>query len=463
MKKKPILILFCALSWIFSAQIPLYAQDFKNFAQKIIDNNPILRSNLETIESSEQSLSYGARNFQPLVNLYYNNNLTNNNFEKNGKKYPETYHNDEVGIALKQNLFEGGQSFNNSNIAKLEGQISQMQYLASRQNLLLNALNIYSDYLRAVIIYNLQQENIARITQSYNSATARLAVGEITKTDVALSSSRLEKANADYIAAKGNLQNTEVAFMRMFGEKPNHQLAKLRMNDPYTQSRLTIDSLNEQALNYQISYKIIQLNRQKLQLLFQNAKAASLPTIDLTASVKQNTNTAKSVDGQTRAAVVGLSLSTPIYAQGFVFNGVRAVAASLRAIDWTLNDERQKIQENVQKSYNNYITAQASVGAAESGLQAAKIAFEGIKLESEIGNRTILDELDVKQELLNAELALENAKINESLAYYSLLAQITDLKDVFNLHDKFSLKSEFNLNQGYMQPIYEIYDNFLNE
>ena len=65
-------------------------------------------------------------------------------------------------------------------------------------------------------------------------------------------------------------------------------------------------------------------------------------------------------------------------------------------------------------------------------MSAATLSLEGVRAESTVGTRTILDILNAEQELLNAQVNLVTARRNSYIAGFSLLAAmgkagITDL------------------------------------
>jgi outer membrane protein len=64
------------------------------------------------------------------------------------------------------------------------------------------------------------------------------------------------------------------------------------------------------------------------------------------------------------------------------------------------------------------------ISAREAQLDASTLAYKGIQLEEEVGARSILDVLDVNQDVLDARLSLIDAKTNKVKSYYRLLNAI---------------------------------------
>ena len=69
----------------------------------------------------------------------------------------------------------------------------------------------------------------------------------------------------------------------------------------------------------------------------------------------------------------------------------------------------------------------ASLTATDDQIEAAKLAFEGMREESSLGARTTLDVLNAEQDLLDAETSKAQAVNNRYVAAYGLLAAMGKL------------------------------------
>jgi len=72
-------------------------------------------------------------------------------------------------------------------------------------------------------------------------------------------------------------------------------------------------------------------------------------------------------------------------------------------------------------AWQNYLAAQSTVSSIQSQLDAARIAYEGIKAAHEHGLRTLTDSLNALQEVRNAHVALLRAQRDRIVAAYALL------------------------------------------
>ena len=68
-----------------------------------------------------------------------------------------------------------------------------------------------------------------------------------------------------------------------------------------------------------------------------------------------------------------------------------------------------------------------TIKAAELSLKASKTAYEGTKIEQEVGERSILDVLNSQQSLLNAEIQFFNQQKNQEVIKAQVLYMIGSL------------------------------------
>ena len=67
-------------------------------------------------------------------------------------------------------------------------------------------------------------------------------------------------------------------------------------------------------------------------------------------------------------------------------------------------------------------SAEASLAATLTRIEAARVAFEGVREEATLGARTTLDVLDAEQELLDAQAARISAETDRAIAAYALVS-----------------------------------------
>ena len=80
------------------------------------------------------------------------------------------------------------------------------------------------------------------------------------------------------------------------------------------------------------------------------------------------------------------------------------------------------IEQSISSSFAMLEVAKTSRAALEKQIEAAEVAFNGVKEEASLGARTTLDVLNSEQELLDAKSQFINAIYDEYLAAYDVLS-----------------------------------------
>src|SRR5690606_14974248 len=108
--------------------------------------------------------------------------------------------------------------------------------------------------------------------------------------------------------------------------------------------------------------------------------------------------------------------SMPIFTGGLTNSQVRQARERNNADRIAIEGARREVLQQVSQAWNQLLGARANLVANEEQVRAARIAFEGVREETQVGLRTTLDVLNAEQELRNAELALVNARRDEYVA-----------------------------------------------
>ena len=123
-------------------------------------------------------------------------------------------------------------------------------------------------------------------------------------------------------------------------------------------------------------------------------------------------------------ASIMLQLTVPLYQAGAPEANIRRSKqiASQRRQD--VVTERRTAVANAINAWQTLVTARAAIVAIETSVAANKIALEGVRLEEQVGARTIIDVLDAEQEYLASQVNLVSAHREEVVAAYTVLAAV---------------------------------------
>lgn len=326
------------------------------------------------------------------------------------------------GVTISQNLFDGFKTRNNVRSAKAGVMASRETLRNIEQNILFDAASVYSDVIRDGLIANYRLQALKFLKEQVRSEQSRFDVGESTRTDVAQARGRKAAADAQLSLAKANLKSSRAVYLQVIGKEPG------KLSTPNGVRRLIPGNAGSAVAIAKTNHPAIKATNHLVDQAQFNVKSAEgdlLPTLSLTGSASRRENVALNTD--TDSASLTASLSVPIYQGGRVSAQVRQNKEILGQrrieVDQSVNDVRTAVIS----AYSQLEAAQAASIANKTQLEAAQLALEGAVEERRVGQRTTLDVLNTQQDVLNAQIALADARRNLVVASYAALSAIGKL------------------------------------
>ena len=290
------------------------------------------------------------------------------------------------------------------------------------QDVLLSALVAYVDVVRDKAVVELNTNNERVLGRQLEATSDRFRVGEVTRTDVALARSRLSRATADLIRARGNLKDSRATFLNIVG------VAADELEDVDPVSDLPASERDAVAQARSDSFAVVGARHGELAAKHRVAEIAGelRPTVSLSGQVNRALELDDSNVENDRLELTG-RLTVPLYQSG-------AVSSRVRAAKHTVVQRRNEFLQAVRaatttatKRWEDYKTAEAGISAISEAVRAARIALEGVEQEALVGSRTVLDVLDAEQELLDARVGLVRARRDLVVATYALRSAVAKL------------------------------------
>jgi outer membrane protein len=300
--------------------------------------------------------------------------------------------------------------------ATKEAVLATRQALISvEQSVLQRAVIAYMSVLREREFVELRRSNVRLITQELRAAQDRFEVGEVTRTDVALAEARLAEARSNLATAEGNLVNAREEYLVATGSLPG------RLNPPPPAPARPGSVKAAQAVALRVHPDIAEARHQvaAAELVVLQAEAQFGPTVRLRGGYSRSeTFGSTAYDDGLSASIV---LNQNIYQGGARTAQLRRSMAQRDARRANLLTVAENVAQAVVQAYVRLEVAQATIQATDRRIQAAQVAFNGVREEATLGARTTLDVLDAEQELLDARTARIAAQADIAIASYQLL------------------------------------------
>ena len=405
---------------------PSQAQSLQDAMVSAYQVNPQLQSERARQRASDEDVSRAWGGLRPSAtfsgekgrayddNRYPTTNLQGQATIVKVKKYRSP---DVETIQLRQEVFDGLRTFSDVRHAKYAVEVGKASLTSTEQSVLGDVAQSYYDLYRDQQILKIQEDYLKSLEEERKATLARFKVKDVTQTDVALSDARVARGLADLQSYQGNVQTSRSAFTRSVGFAP----ADIVPAPPPLPSALP-RSLEEALTAAQ--------HNPDLRATFYASKAADtdvdiataglLPDLSLVASSTRTFHTDTNLSTNSGNQVL-LTLTVPLYDGGVASARTRGAkhTAGQRRID--IDVQRDRVVDAVKRSWENLQATRARMRSLEENERAAEVALKGIQEEVRVGSRTILDELNTRQELLDTRIAQLRAHHDEAINAFSLM------------------------------------------
>jgi outer membrane protein len=320
---------------------------------------------------------------------------------------------------VSQLLFGGGRVLASTRAARAQIAGAVADYDLAFQTLLLDVTRAYADVRQAQAVVAARETNVSNLTRLYEYAQAQFDAGVVTRTDVAQAQARLAEARTFLVQAQGAMAAAVQAYQRLVGRPPSDLQA------PPETSGLPSDL--EAALNAAVdSSPVLRSAMADTVLADANVDlAASQGRVNVT--LEAGTSLGADFDddlSETSTDSVGVRVSVPLFQGGAVRSRTRQQRALRSAANLDLAAAQRSVQESVTNAWTGLASARAAVVSAREQVEAAELAYEGVRLEQETGLRSTVEVLIQEEDLLNARIALAQAERNLAVAERQMLASV---------------------------------------
>jgi outer membrane protein len=317
-------------------------------------------------------------------------------------------------------LYDFGKSKLNIQAQKETVLATRQLLISIEQTVLLRTVKAHMKYRSSIEFVTLRAANVELIEQELRAAKDRFEVGEVTRTDVALAEARLASARASFASAEGDLTKAAAEFRAVVGLKPGNLITPSGLPDLPD----NVDAAIEQARVHHPALKRIQHLVSAAEINVKIAQSSNRFKVNGSANLT-DTNSTSNVNRDFNLTVDG-----PIYSGGAIASASRAAMAQRDAKRAELHIGLLDIEQEVRNSFVLLDVARASGKSIDRQIEAASVAFRGVREEAALGARTTLDVLNAEQELLDARVTRISTSIDEQIAAYTVLASIGKLTAV---------------------------------
>ena len=402
---------------------PALADDLREALVSAYNTNPTLQGARATQRATDEGVPLARARALPSLSGQMNYTQF---LRQNPLSFVLLDHSFSTDLNLGLPVYSGGSVKNAIRAAKTRVEAGQEDLRATESGIFAQVVAAYMDVIRDSAIVGLSRNNVEVLDVNFKATGDRYEIGDLTRTDVAQSDSRLALARGDLRTAEVNLIASRERYIQIVGKAP----VDLAPPPPLPGLPATPDEAVNFALENNPDLIAARERSKAAGYDVKIANAAKLPTVSLSTSgsYQDTTGTLAGAGGgqgfsqRVTTAQAGVNVSIPLFQGGAPAAQVRqAQARESATLEQEIAVEREVIA-SVRSSFASWSAANEIIAMNQTAVEAAALSLEGVRAENTVGNRTILNILDAEQELLRAQVQLVTARRNAYVAGFNLLA-----------------------------------------
>ncbi|SHI86745.1 TolC family protein [Propionispora hippei] len=336
-------------------------------------------------------------------------------YDYNSPNQGKNFSND---LAISWNVYTGGKVESGIKQARLGLTSADLAVDAARQQVKYNAASKYFTVLQTRNMVQVNKESVENLTAHLKNVQAQFEVGTVAKTDVLRSQVELANAQQSLIKAENSYQLAVSNLNNVIGQPLNTEL-QIKQELGYEAYALSMDDCIAYSLQHRPELTQAKLSEEVNREKVKSAQAGYRPTVIVTAGTDLSDPSFPGDNYKDWYAIAKASWN--IFDAGATKSSVKAAQATLEESGHTLNQTKDSVQLEVRQAYLNMKEAEKRIDTSKVAVDQAQEDFKIAQVRYTAGVGTNLDVMD-------AQVALTEAKTNYIQALYDYNTSKADLE-----------------------------------
>lgn len=405
-----------------------------------VDAHPSVLVEKSKKAQAEQEIKEANARYLPTVDTRlatgfdaFNNNTTRFRRTRGvgGESSVRTWHN-EARLDINQMLFDGFETEHLVEAARWREEVTRQEIHDAEEKIALRATEAYLEVMRSREIVDLAMENVQAHIDTLEDVRLRAETGGGNQADVLQAESRLANATDRLLEQKGVLRDAETDFQEAVGVLPDELMLPDAPSDAIPVSQ---DEAITRALAGNPSGRAAELAIDARMADAEAAEAPFMPRVDLELSAAQehNTNGVRSSGNSLQALTV---MRFNLYRGGTDTARLRRAREFVSETMLSSRETNRLIEEQIRVDWNELETARSRLPQLESRVLAASQVVSAYRQQFELGQRTLLDVLDVENELFQSRVRLVEGEYEVLFAHYLILETLGTILDTYGIESQ---------------------------
>jgi adhesin transport system outer membrane protein len=410
------------LTVVFSLYFSVASADtLQEVVDYTVHNSPDVKANVSERRSVEAEIEQARAGYYPRLDMDVGNGyLFKNSPFTRQRGGSVNLNRREFGIALDQMIFDGFLSKNEvrRHTARANSRAHSVHAQAEIESL--GAVRAYLNVQRLEKLIELAKENLEIHQRTNDQVILRSTQGVGRKADSEQSAARLSRAETNLIAEEGNLLDAIANFERVVGKPPSN-LEKAY--NPIKSLPSNADEAVKLAVKNHPTVKSANEDIKSAHSQRDSAKAANYPRLNLELGKRFDDNLG-GLPGKDREFTAMLRMRYNLFNGGKDQARINETGHQIDKSMHIRDSAVRQVEQGTRLSWDAYYTATKQLNFFKKVQDATIKTHIAYKKQFQVGLRTLLDLLDSANEMFVSKSDYVNAKYDQILAMYRILASM---------------------------------------
>ena len=397
--------------------LPAWSTDLLQAYEFAHANDATLRASRASAEATRERLPQAKAQRLPNVSLNAGrnyNDLTSKTQDFRGQpvKTENSYYSGSQTLSVRQPLYR---PYLSALVRQAEAQVEDANAVleSDEQTLVKRVGEAYFDALLAQDQLLLIEVQKTTYSTQVDAARKGLQAGSGTRTDIDEAQARLDLTLAQELEALQNVDFTRQRLQALMGSADIGTLARLDVQN-FTPPRPVPDQLGtwvERAEQASPELRALGARLEVARQEVDKAKAGHMPTLDAVAQwSRSSSDSVTNINSRYDNKTIGLQLTVPLYAGGYVSSTVRQAVAEQERARELLEAARLELGVRVHREFRGMTEGILRISALEQAVRSAEQAVLSNQKSFQAGSRTTVDVLNSEQQKTTAQRDLAQAR-----------------------------------------------------
>lgn len=390
--------------------------------QQALNTHPDIRVQTNELQARAQEIEQAKAGYKPRVDLTAAAGWEwNDNASTRGAGYGDgrSLIRKEAGAKLTQMLFDGHAT--DSEVARQQARYESMRRRldGTSLNVALDAVKSHLDVLRHRELLRLSEENLRAHERTESQIRLRHQAGVGSSVDLEQVRGRRANADASRISDLANLKDVETKYLRTVGIPASATLQPAPALDQVLPPSLHEAMQVAVAEHPTLLSAMADIEAAKAQ--YEAAKQNDFPKLDFELGANWGDDQ-NGLEGTNKDMSALVRLRYSLYSGGRDSARKSQTAHLLNEAKEVRNQTYRQVVESLRLSWAAYQATRSQLGSLQDYVRATAATRKAYGKQFNIGKRTLVDLLNVENELFEAKRSLVNARYDNLYAQFRILA-----------------------------------------